>query len=306
MIPTYRRAASLEQCLRGLQAQLRAADEVIVVMQPDDEETLRLLRRLEGWKPLRLIRHSGGGAVGQYNAGLKACEGDIIAITDDDAVPRPEWLQQIESYFATNPDLGGLGGRDVVQEDGVLLEGNANTVGTVQWFGRVIGNHHIGTRLNPSVDVLKGVNMSFRLSAIGDLVFDRDLRGQGAQTCLDMAFSMGVKRRGWRLLYDPEVAVDHFPAKRFDADQRKAPSLQAKEDNAHNFYLTIRRYMEPGWRKRMALLWAFLIGTKSVPGLLRGLAARDVLGIEARGAARRAWNAAKHTAASEYKGAMPD
>ena len=115
-----------------------------------------------------------------------------------------------------------------------------------------------------------------------------------------MAFSFAVQKQKWRLLFDPEVIVDHFPAQRFDPDQREAPTLQAIENSAYNFFRTVRRHMKPGWRRRMALFWAYWIGIERAPGLIRGLVLLlkgDKAGIAMRTATRRAWNAAKHDCA---------
>ena len=296
VVPTYRRPEDLDRCLAGLRRQERPADEVLVVMQGDDSESARIVEKHADWKALKSVLCTRGGAVNQYNAGLDASRGELVAITDDDAIPRTEWLMRIEQHFLADSGLGGVGGRDYVQENGTMVQGAARVIGTVQWFGRIVGNHHVGTRLNRSVDILKGVNMSFRRDAVGASKFDTNLRGSGAQTCCDMAFSFSVQRSGWRLLYDPQVAVDHFPAPRFDPDQRKAPSLSAIEDNCFNYYYTLRRHMKEGPRRSMALAWASLVGGKQVPGVLRGIGSyfrRDKNRIEVRRAAKRAWDAAK-------------
>ena len=300
VIPTYRRPDSLNRCLEGLRCQARSADEVLVVTQDGDEESLRIAELWSHWPTVKVLRQTGGGAVGQYNLGLESSTGDVIAITDDDSIPRPDWLLRIERLLIENKDLGGVGGRDIVHENGVPIYGNARLVGIVQWFGRIVHNHHLGTRMGPDVDILKGVNMSFRTAAVGGTRFDTDLRGQGAQVCLDMAFSLAVQKRNWRLLYDPEVIVDHFPAQRFDPDQRHAPSFQAIENSSYNFFLTVRRHMKPGWRRNMALNWAYWVGIRHTPGLIRGLLSSlrgDKAGIAMRSAARRAWTEAKHDCA---------
>lgn len=271
VIPTYRRPDSLNRCLEGLRKQVRSADEVLVVTQERDEESLRIAALWSHWPAVRVLRQAGGGAVAQYNLGLESSGGDVIAITDDDSVPRPDWLFRIERWMTEDKDLGGIGGRDVVHENGVPIPGTARLVGIVQWFGRIVHNHHLGTRVASNVDILKGVNMSFRAAAVADLRFDTDLRGEGAQVCLDMAFSLAVKKRRWRLLFDPEVIVDHFPAQRFDPDQRKAPTLQAIENSSYNLFLTVRRHMKRGWRRNMALGWAYWIGIERAPGVIRGL-----------------------------------
>ena len=54
-----------------------------------------------------------------------------------------------------------------MHENGVPIHGNARLVGIVQWFGRIVHNHHLGIRVAPDIDILKGVNMSFRAAAVG-------------------------------------------------------------------------------------------------------------------------------------------
>ena len=296
VVPTFKRAESLRRCLVGIQNQTRAADEVLVVLRDTDDETTRMLESWINWPALRVITEDGRGAVSQYNAGVDASRGDVIAFTDDDAVPRPDWLMRIEKHFLINADVGGVGGRDFVVENGVFLDGHEELVGTVQWFGRVVGSHHIGARFLPNVDILKGVNMAFRTAAISEVRFPRDLRGSGAQTSLEMAFCFDVQRNGWRLLFDPKIAVDHYPARRFDANQRQRPSMEAIEDSSFNFLLSLYRHMKPGWRRRMALLWSWSVGTERNPGVIRGLRSfvrRDAEGLAMHAAAKRARKSVK-------------
>ena len=111
--------------------------------------------------------------------------------------------------------------------------------------------------------------MAYRARAVGDLRFDSVLRGAGAQVCNDLAFSLAVKGRGWRLLYDPQVAVDHYPAVRFDRDQRDVFDYRAVENAAFNMYWALARYMVPGIRRTLALKWEYWVGSVGRPGLLR-------------------------------------
>ncbi len=127
----------------------RAADDVVVVIQQEDVETQQLLATWTHFKPLRVVSTTVRGGIAQSNAGLQAARGEVICLTDDDAVPRPDWLGRIEQHFLQSPDVGGVGGRDFVHEHGKLLTGAAPQVGVVRWFGRVVGNHHLGTRYAP-------------------------------------------------------------------------------------------------------------------------------------------------------------
>jgi glycosyltransferase involved in cell wall biosynthesis len=63
---------------------------------------------------------------------------------------------------------------------------------------------------------------------------DRRLRGLGAQFHNDLGFCLEVRRRGWRLVYDPGVSVDHFLGGRHNYDQRNAFSALAVADDLGN------------------------------------------------------------------------
>lgn len=266
IVPTYKREADLLKCLEGLQRQERLPDEIIVVVRDTDHATRAALEAcvFDKIRP-RIAFVSEPGQVAALNAGLEHSMGDIIAITDDDTIPRTHWLKQIEHWFAQHPEVGGVGGRDWLHLENGLIEDVAPIVGRVSWFGRVTGNHHLGMTQR-EVDILKGANMSYRREAIRNIRFDQQLKGSGAQVHNDMAFSLAVKKAGWRLIYDPLVAVDHYPAPRQDTDQRNAFNPLAQFNSAFNETLILRRYLG-GFKGMVFLVWALCIGTSSAPGI---------------------------------------
>jgi glycosyltransferase involved in cell wall biosynthesis len=276
IIPTYRRSKDLARCLEALQKQTRSPDEVLVVVRDSDTETWSLLKETNfGSLPLRSVMVSIPGQVAALNAGLDAAQGDIISITDDDAAPHVDWLARIEAHFLADERLGGVGGRDWMYhgtkfQDAAELPGASQIVGRVQWFGRVTSNHHIGVGEPREVDVLKGANMSYRRTAIANLRFDQRLRGTGAQVHNDMAFALALKRAGWKLLYDPMVAVDHYLAPRFDEDRRNQVSEIAFVNAVHNETLVLLEYLPPV-RRVIFLAWAILMGTRCNLGFLQVL-----------------------------------
>jgi glycosyltransferase involved in cell wall biosynthesis len=274
ILPTYRRIESLRDCLEGLDLQERPADEILVIVRTSDRETHDFLAKRSNPGTLRLVKTTVPGVVAALNAGLDNAVADIVAIIDDDAIPHRDWIARIEQHFKTDVGLGGLGGRDVVHTSQGILEGKANVVGKVQWFGRVIGNHHLSTSFKGPVDVLKGVNMAYRTAAIGDLRFDTTLRGPGAQVGNDLAFSLAVRQKGWRLLYDFEVTVDHYPAPRHDIDQRGHFDFKAVENASFNVYWSLNKHLDPGLRRALVLAWECWVGSVGRPGCLRGFAAR--------------------------------
>lgn len=272
IVPTYHRPADLARCLAALQRQSRTPDQVVVVARADDEATHACLRdpAIMGKLPLSIALVDEPGQVAALNRGLDVADGDVLAITDDDAAPHVCWLERIATAFEVDPRLGGLGGRDWVHEKGRVLDGERQHVGKITAAGKITGNHHLGVGDAREVDILKGANMSYRRVAVGALRFDVRLRGTGAQVHNDMAFSLAVKNAGWKLMYDPRVAVDHFPAERFDDDQRFTFNDAAFYNASFNLRLIMCEYLTPAGR------WAFvaystLIGDRADPGFVRAL-----------------------------------
>ncbi|RQS69515.1 glycosyltransferase family 2 protein [Burkholderia sp. Bp8963] len=310
LVPTYRRPADLARCLLALQRQQRLPDEVIVVARPEDDATHERLAdpSVGGMLPLRIVPVDVPGQVAALNKGLDSAHGDIVAITDDDAAPHRDWLARIESAFAADPRVGAVGGRDWVHEKGRVLDESRERVGQLTASGKIIGNHHLGVGGAREVDMLKGANMSYRRAAIERLRFDTRLRGAGAQVHNDMAFSMGVKRAGWKLVYDPLVAVDHYPAERFDDNRRDAASLNAVSNSAYNLHLILREHLPP-LRREIAWWWYTVVGTRVYPGLAHVvLALRSADGDRVREhwrAVRRGARDARRANLASHRAAMP-
>ena len=308
LIPTYKRPADLDRCLEALSKQDLLPTTILIVRRSDDASTQEVVERWGASLRIEEACVTLPGQVHALNTGLNWIRGrgseersgmDLVCILDDDTAPHAAWLDRIATIFATEPDVGGVGGRDYNYINGKPLMDEASPVGTILWYGRLIGNHHLGSGPRRDVDFLKGANMTYRMAAVGALDFDRRLLGSGAQVHNDLAFSMGVRNRGWRLVYDPLVSVDHFSAERFDSDRRGAPAMDAIENMGTNFYLTLRCYVKPPHRRAMALLYNWLVGRRKVPGYLLGLWFKmrsNEDGVALRAVCARAWRTARNLA----------
>jgi glycosyltransferase involved in cell wall biosynthesis len=274
LVPTYRRSQDLQRCLEALKQQTVAIHELLIVVRDEDEETHRFFQGFQPASlPLRLVSVTQPGTVAALNAGLAMANGDIIAITDDDAAPHPDWLEKIQQHFAQDPKLGGLGGRDWMYlenqlQTAAMHPGASDEVGKISWFGRITGNHHIGEGSVRSVDILKGVNMSFRRLAIEGLAFNQALRGAGAQVDNEIDFCLKVGHRGWTLKYDPQVAVDHFLGRRTSTEHRMHFNAQYWCDATYNETLILLSNLSP-IRRTVFILWAFLVGTRHKLGIFQ-------------------------------------
>lgn len=276
LVPSHGRPAALARCLAAVASQTRAAAQLVVVLRAGDAAGAAAARN--SGLALELVEVSGPGQVRALNAGLARCRGEIVAITDDDAAPRPDWLARIARHFEQAPGLGAVGGRDFVHRDGQVVGGPGRQVGRVLWFGRVAGNHHCGAGAARAVDFLKGANCAFRMAALRPIGFEPRLRGAGAQVHNDMLACLAVKRAGWTVVYDPAVAVDHYPGPRADAP-RGVLAAAGVYDAAFNFELATGLLSRR--RRRAARAWGGLVGSGGAPGVLGGLRLAGELGFGA-------------------------
>ncbi len=99
VVSTYQRAASLPELIAALERQTfpHSQFEVVVVDNGSTDDTPALLARLANASPLclRTVRlDTNDGSSGGRNAGWRAASGSLIAFTDDDCLPDPEWLTE--------------------------------------------------------------------------------------------------------------------------------------------------------------------------------------------------------------------
>ena len=283
LVCTYKRPADLKRCLEGLKAQTRLPDDVIVVRRDTDDATREYLEsRPDDGLPVRVQVVSQPGIVAARNIGHDACGTDVLASIDDDVVPHPEWLARMERHFLADPSIGGVGGRDHVHDGEAFDERLARTVGRLQWFGRPIGNHHLGYGGPREVHNFKGANMAFRAEAMAGIRFDTRLAGRRIEAHEDLAFSLAVWRRGWKLLYDPAVLVYHYAGradKRAYSSVSKAVEPAEIQDAAYNMVIALWDGLTP-LRRFAFIIWSFLIGTKVEPGLAQAVRYTRALGAD--------------------------
>lgn len=271
LVPSWRRPDSLARCLDAFAAQARQPDELILALRADDDASRDMLAEQSLPFPVAVATPGRPGVSAALNAGFDRCEGDVIAVTDDDTVAHADWLERIEARFEADPTLGGLGGRDlIVSESGTPPEADEAVVGRILWFGRVVGNHHLGTGEMRNVDILKGANMAVRAAALGQRRLDPAFRGSGAEHHWEIDLSLGLKTDGWQLAYDPLILVDHYEAERYGGQREHAMSPEERFNAVHNQAYALLKHLSSG-RRLVAVGYGLLLGTRADPGPLLAL-----------------------------------
>jgi GT2 family glycosyltransferase len=107
VVGTHNRAARLRDLLAGLEAQTLPPErfEVIVVDDASTDETPQVLASAsEGALVVRAVRRDvNGGWAAAKQDGWRLAQAAIIAFTDDDCVPEPDWLEAGLRAASENP-----------------------------------------------------------------------------------------------------------------------------------------------------------------------------------------------------------
>lgn len=194
VIPTLGRSI-LQRALDSIASGTLRPAEVIVVDQGQSGEVEEMLRSLQARGiPTRWIPSTERGRARGVNRGIQAATTRFVAITDDDCLVHPDWLELVRSRLADNPDCIVTGRVDSGDE-------------TV-----LVGVHHEDSweQRRPSVrfDRLSGGNMALAKTTaerIGGL--DEDPL---VITAEDAEFAYRALRAGVRIRYTPTIGVTHL------------------------------------------------------------------------------------------------
>lgn len=109
VIVTRDRAQSLSSCLASIAAQSPAPDEVIIVAGSEASCPDDLLASFNGLAPVLIDCHEHNICKSR-NAGLHACNSELVLFIDDDATARPGWVRAYLDAFARTPSPWAVGG----------------------------------------------------------------------------------------------------------------------------------------------------------------------------------------------------
>lgn len=202
VISTYQRAADLPGLIAALERQTYPLEdvEVVVVDNGSTDGSFEMLNGLVESSPLclRPVRlEVNDGSSGGRNAGWRAASGEVVAFTDDDCLPDPDWLKA---------------GLAVMEDDVVLVQGRTVPQRKVRALERSAGSERLDG-LYPTCNVFyrrdaleatggfdrtDGTRLGFRLGSFGSGY------GFGEDTLLAWRVA-----RGSKVAYAPDAVVRH-------------------------------------------------------------------------------------------------
>ena len=260
IVPTHRRPGQLEACLKGLLAQYRPPLEIIVVRRDDDELSEQVLRMFRPHVIEQCTKEEG--VIAALRTGVAASTGDILAFIADDAIPRRDWTVRLAGAFA-DPTVGGVEGLEIIHE-----VDRATTApvapGRFTRLGRIVDNQRSDSARERPLDLLRGRNRAYRRDVFG---LPNQLQSREAEDVHTLASSLFAGNLGARVIYDGRILTDRCPAIVHDEERSTMTSRTAGLGQVFGECWVICS-LRPEVRCRY-VLYHLLIGSKSIPGLLR-------------------------------------
>ena len=107
VVPHYHDLTSLDRCLQALAEQTFPSDqfEIIVADNATPEGEAEVARVIAGRARLAVVGERGAGPA--RNGGVQIAEGRILAFTDCDCLPEPEWLIEGLKALEASDFVGG-------------------------------------------------------------------------------------------------------------------------------------------------------------------------------------------------------
>jgi GT2 family glycosyltransferase len=206
IIPNWNGAAHLPVCLQSLRAQNVRGCEVIVVDNASTDDSLALLARdFPEVRVIRLVRNHG--FAGACNVGLRAGQGGVLILLNNDTECAPDWLAEVLAAFDRHPQAGSVASkmllfnrRDTLHAAGDLfrLDGTPGNRGVWQ---PDTGQYAEGPCFSAN-----GGSAAYRRAMLDDVgLLDEDFYF----SCEDVDLGWRAQLRGWPAVYAPRAVVYH-------------------------------------------------------------------------------------------------
>jgi cellulose synthase/poly-beta-1,6-N-acetylglucosamine synthase-like glycosyltransferase len=192
------RPERLATALAAIDGALRESDRAVVV---DSASTTGATGAAARAADFECVRVEQPGLSRARNAGLRHARTEVVAFTDDDCAPDPDWAGRISAPFA-DPAVGFVTGRVGADRD---------AAGSVR--SSVLDRPKPRTFVGPRdpAGIGHGANMAFRRPAVLDLgLFDERLgAGSALRSGEDADMFYRCLEAGWIAHYAPDALVTH-------------------------------------------------------------------------------------------------
>ncbi len=194
IVPAKDAAQNIEHCLRACQQQkIDTSFEVILVDDGSTDETAEIGEKLG----VRVIRQANAGPAAARNTGAQAATGEILAFTDADCIPSPEWLKHLIQPFA-NPEIVGAKGTYKTDQSQLVP----------RFVQQEYGFKYLRMARQERIDFIDTYSAAYRRAVfLENGGFDSAFAVPSVE---DQELSFRLARKGYQLVFVPKAEVFHI------------------------------------------------------------------------------------------------
>jgi len=203
VVPVHNQADLLEKCLRSLRAQTVSSFDVVVV---DDCSTdPQVARVAEPYAKLKRTPRNMGPAAAR-NVGIECSDTPLIAFTDSDCTPAPDWVATVLGTIDTT-DADALMGRVIIPSSTYI----GNAISCLGFPGGGWPGYRVMYDVDPDnyTNHLSTCNCVVRRKVFDRIgLFDETFPTPGRE---DTEFAIRLTEGGHRILFCDNMTVEHAP-----------------------------------------------------------------------------------------------
>lgn len=199
IVPVFNDVEKLEICLAALAQQTYRPDGYEVIVVDNGSENIEEVAALSAqFSQVALTQESTPGSYAARNKGISVAKGSIIAFTDSDCIPAPDWIEKGVHCLLEHPHCGLVAGRiDIFYKDSESPTAVELYDGVIMGFPQdeFISKRKAGATAN--VFTWKHV-----VDKVGN--FNAQMKSHG-----DMEWGKRVHTAGYELIYADDAWVAH-------------------------------------------------------------------------------------------------
>ena len=209
VVPLYNAESTIVQCIEALLGQTVPIDEIIIVDNNSKDNSYEVVRKFiennSSRGNVRVVKEPKKGAASARNAGMNLAVSGIIAFTDQDCIPPPNWIENVIAAFENNSNAAMVAGvgrgaftRTAIEKFTYLMREKTNSLSGACEFGE------ISCFTGP---VFMTMNAAVKRIVLSEGVrFDESFPAIGGE---DVDICMQALKKGMHVMFLPELYVLH-------------------------------------------------------------------------------------------------
>ena len=196
IVPVKDMAETLQACIQALRDQRGVSygeDYEVIVVDDGSTDRSAEVARSAG---VRVYSQKQAGAAAARNMGAKLAQGDLLAFTDADCVPNPNWIARIGQAFE-NPEVVGVRGIYTSSQKEVMA----------RFVQQEYTHKYARMGHFEKIDFIDTYSAAYRKDIfLENGGFDERFPRSSVE---DQEFSFRLATKGYRLEFHPELVVSH-------------------------------------------------------------------------------------------------